>query len=386
MVSSVCSLPAEARAEDATNQPLQITGQVTARRGAILRAGPGRSYRPVTVLPYNAVVQLTGRSAPQLVAAMWYQAMLEDGRAGWVLSSQVQLRGNAQDLPVVDFVSVPAAPTLSESVGAKTSVSGPLTGVDLAKLKAVFRQGQTMGRRARVFSKVGDSTVRDQDFLYGFGLGRYQLGPQQYLQRTIDFFSMPIRPGVANSFVNKSLAATPAFNSAAAFDASWTAWTDPDQRCLPNEGPLDCEFRVVQPSVVLVKLGLEDMFVMTAADYRGYMVRIVRHSLTQGIIPVLCTFASNPKEPKYPMAGTVAEQMNQTLREIAAQEGVPLLELREPVMRLPDLGLNAEGIHVSDWGGDPYNFNGDDQRWGITLVNLLTLQMLDKLRVEVLTS
>ncbi|MCL5997459.1 MAG: SGNH/GDSL hydrolase family protein, partial [Chloroflexi bacterium] len=301
---------------------------------------------------------------------------------GWVLASQIKvLLPNVKSLAIMS-AGLPAGPRPAPLPA--HSPAGPLENVNIGKLRAIFQKGQKLGNRARVFSKIGDSSVRDQQFLYGFGLNKQTLGPYSYLQATIDFFSIPARPGFANSFVNESLAAVPAFNAAAAFDASWTSWTDPNKVCSAEEGPLDCELRVVQPSILIIKLGLEDMFVLTPDEYRTYLHQIVLHTMERGTIPLLCTFASNPHESKYPHAGENAVKLNQVIREIAAAEQIPLLELREPVMRLPDLGLNPEGIHVSDWAGDPYNFSGDQERWGITLVNLLTLQMLDRLRVEVL--
>ncbi|MCL5998180.1 MAG: SH3 domain-containing protein, partial [Chloroflexi bacterium] len=216
---------------------------VSTPSGAALRTGPGTGYRVIARLAVKTPLSLTGRNA----TSTWFQARTATSSTGWVLASQIKvLLPNVKSLAIMS-AGLPAGPRpapLPAPLPAH-SPAGPLENVNIGKLRAIFQKGQKLGNRARAFSKIGDSSVRDQQFLYGFGLNKQTLGAYSYLQATIDFFSIPARPGFANSFVNESLAAVPAFNAAAAFDASWTSWTDPNKVCSAEEGPLDCELRVV---------------------------------------------------------------------------------------------------------------------------------------------
>lgn len=317
-------------------------------------------------------------------SAMGWLVCLAIGTASLAVAAPPTPRTAATPTPRTAAKKPPApirrAPTAVPTPAVTVSPAGPLQYADHAR--QIFERGRRLGNRARVFSKMGDSTTADQPFLYGFGLGTYHLGWHPYLQATIDFFSISPRAGYTNSFTVKSIAAMPAFNAVAAFDPTWTVWTDPDKLCRADEGPLACEMRLNKPSVIIIMVGLEDMFVNDPGTYRQYLGQIIQTCIDQGVIPVLNTFAAAPRDK--PEAGTNAAHLNDVVRELSAAYQVPLISLREAVSKLPDGGLNYEGIHLSDWG-NAYSFNGDQDRWGITLRNLLTLQMLDRLRIEVLS-
>ncbi|HEY8487166.1 MAG TPA: SH3 domain-containing protein, partial [Limnochordales bacterium] len=54
-----------------------VSGEVTASR-ATVRAGPGTSFPPVTVVEASTPVRITGRQGD------WYRVELSGGLAGWM--------------------------------------------------------------------------------------------------------------------------------------------------------------------------------------------------------------------------------------------------------------------------------------------------------------
>ena len=177
------------------------------------------------------------------------------------------------------------------------------------------------------------------------------------------------------------MAATIAFNAAAALDPSWTVWTDKLGLCQPNETPVACEFRLVRPSVVIILLGPEDMQIYDSATYRAHLDRILDIAIANGVIPVLTTFPTDPGDARFQSA----PEFNAVIRQIVAARDLPMIELREWALTLPNHGVKADGFHLSD-DGPAYAFDREpSQMTGCGLRNLLTLQMLDALRQGVLT-
>lgn len=337
---------------------------ITAQPAAAVREGPGFQHKSVGVLYYGAKIVLLERSAD----GVWSRVQGGNGTTGWVRSRFVRatLKISAKPQPVL-------AKPQSQTSSATISLG--------RRAREIFLRGQQLGNRANVFSKVGDSLTATQPFLRQFGTGGYALGQHASLQPTVEFFASPPREGIANSFVNSSRAATLAFNAAAALDASWTLWTDPDKLCQPNEAPIVCEYRLTKPSVAIILLGPEDMQIYDANTFRAHLNRVVQITIDNGVIPVLTTYPNDPNNAKpFPAA-----QFNDVIREIAFSQDTPLIELRESAMALPQYGVKEDGFHLSDFG-PAYGLDGDPSQWsGCRLRNFLTLKMLDQLRREVLS-
>ena len=342
----------------------------TTRNQLNLRAGPGTSNSIISVLSARTTVLLDGRNA----AGDWVLIHTPDNSlTGWVAVRLLTLNSgvSVQALPLRENSSAVANAPAPQPVTGSFSLS---PGV-IENARAIFQRGRSLGNRANVFTKVGDSITSVQPFFLGFGLGEYNLGSYTYLQDTINFFSVSPRNGVSNSFVNPSQAASAAFTSAAVLD---TIWGDPNL-CEPDEAPLLCEYRITKPGVAIIMLGSIDVRILDLEDYQEYLTRVVDLTLDNGIIPVLTTF---PNGASYYPEKSIA--FNNVIRSLAASKAIPLIELREPVMTLPNNGVREDQFHLSQ-NGEWYNFNGDEQRAGITMRNFLTLQALDILRREVLT-
>jgi hypothetical protein len=245
------------------------------------------------------------------------------------------------------------------------------------RVREIFQQGQQLGNRANVFTKVGDSNTTSGDFLYPIGLQRNvcELGPYSYLQETIDFFSEAApRQGQDNSFTNFSLAADNGYSSASALDPFWAI-----EPCAGNESPVMCEYRLARPSIALIMLGLMDVrYATDAGSYGDNMERIVQASIEQGVIPVLTNNSVLPDQET--LSFDLSVQNNIELLDIAETYQTPLINLWAAVQTLPDYGIGPDRTHLKAAVGSFCSFNGPEQELGSTLRNLLTLQALDEIR------
>jgi uncharacterized protein YraI len=334
--------------------------KVTGKQGANLRSGPSTQFSPaLALLPPDTELVLAGRTSN----SSWYDVRTFDGRGGWVFSDLILVRRDTGSLPVT-WIDTPTPPPVIVAI--PTAVGGsqpPITVSISSRTRQIFQTGQQMGNHANVFAKVGDSITATEPFLLELDSGGYDLGGYGYLQDTINFFH--------GSFARQSLAAASAFNAAAVLSAMWA---DKSQ-CAPNESPLDCEYRISKPSIAIIMLGSVDMQIYDANSFRGYMEAIVQDTIGKGIVPVLTTF---PNASDFFWQNSV--DFNNILRDIAAREQLPLIELRDPALALPNNGVGGDKFHLSNNGGAHIAFNGEEHQYGLTLRDLLTLQMLDALR------
>jgi hypothetical protein len=246
-------------------------------------------------------------------------------------------------------------------------------------LQDIFQRGQQLGNRANVFTKVGDSNTTNGDFLQPIGMrGNFcELGPYADLQNTIDFFSVPPTPEEANSFVRKSVAAVEGLSSAAALDPFWAGAV-----CEANEGPLDCEYRLIKPSLAVMMLGLMDVRYKSVESFGRNIEDVVKLSIEHGVIPVMTTIVVLPDQERLSFDDAI--QINNYMLNVADQYGTPVINLWSAVQPLPDYGIGPDRTHLKAKIGEFCSFDGAEQLYGGTLRNLLTLQALDELRRNVL--
>lgn len=370
-----------------SSTPVRREHYVAARPQVTLRAGPGPNHRRTGELHYGTPVSVLERTR----RGNWLRVQDSSGVIGWVPGRTVRVRRvkvvaetAAQAQPATaleapqqpEVIAPPAAapqPTVVDAQPARPALQFGVRAAD------IFARGKQLGNNPNAFAIVGDSLSTVQPFMRGFGEGGFSLGPHAYLLETVRYFSVP--SAAQDYFGRKSKAATLAFNAAAALDSSWTVWTDKAGECQSGEIPLLCEYRLIKPSVAVILLGPEDVQIYDAATFQTHLARIVKASADSGVIPVLTTFPTDSANP----ALASAEAFNTAIRNVAASNGVPLIELRDSAMRLPNAGVQPDGFHLSD-NGPAYHFEGNPGSYsGCALRNLLTLQMLDALRRNVLT-
>ncbi|MCA9884022.1 MAG: SGNH/GDSL hydrolase family protein [Anaerolineae bacterium] len=291
--------------------------------------------------------------------------------AGCNLGDEPGAAASASTLPTPVFIRVdytqaedPAAVQAQEA-SEDNPTDLPQAMVD--RLRAIYADGLAKGKRAGVFSKVGDSITVSQNFLTPIGYGQVNLAQFTHLQPTIEYFTQAVaREG--NAFVNPSLAA----------GVGWAAWgvLDPELAdatwCGAGESPLACEYRVVKPTIALIMFGTNDSGYRTSEQFRSDMQRIVQYSLDEGIIPILSTVPNRPEMP------AIIDSYNRVIGEIAASQNLPVWDYHSALRDLPNSGLTYDNIHPSSPPNAPETAADFQQlSYGYNVRNLTALQMLD---------
>jgi hypothetical protein len=89
-----------------------------------------------------------------------------------------------------------------------------------------------------------------------------------------------------------------------------------------------------------------------------------------------------PNGPNYYPGESAA--FNGIIREIAAREQIPLVELRNPALNMPHSGVMDDQFHLSQPGTAHVSFAGGEGQYALTLRALLTMQILHDIRVNVM--
>jgi hypothetical protein len=222
-------------------------------------------------------------------------------------------------------------------------------------VREIFANGQTLGRNPKAFSKVGDSTIENPHFLARFDEGPYNLGQYAYLQAVIDYY--------AGSFGRQGMAVRRGLHSWSVMDPLWADKTN----CQANEAPIPCEFRLHSPSVLLIRLGSND--VGSPAGFEQNLRKLVRYSIENGVIPVLGTKADRIEGP-----GNIN---NDIIRKAAADLKVPLWDFDLVAQTLPGSGLDYDSVHMTFFYEHDYTLPKAFQR-GHAVHNLTALIVLDE--------
>jgi hypothetical protein len=193
---------------------------------------------------------------------------------------------------------------------------------------AIYNSGIAKGNLPGRFSKIGDcQMVKAVMGIYDLP-NRYTLSPEyEYLQSTIDNFS--------GSFNRDGMAVYGGFNAATVLSP---IWANPEV-CEPGENPIECEFRVHQPSIVLISLEVW-WDGRSPERYEQYVRRIIEYSIEQGVVPILSTKADNVEGD---------HSINRTTAELAYEYDIPLWNFWAAVQDLPYQGIDPErdGFHIT---------------------------------------
>jgi hypothetical protein len=210
------------------------------------------------------------------------------------------------------------------------------------RAREIYQQGLVMGNNPHHFSKIGDCQMIVAAFfgMYGTpGLYAFPKG-EEFLQNTIDWFT-------PDQFGRESESTSGGFNAPAVLSPLWADPTD----CLSGETPLDCEFRINQPSIVII--GLEFGFKgRTAAVYEGYLRQVIEYVIAHGAIPILSTKADNVEGD---------HSLNLTTARLAYEYDIPLWNFWLAVQPLPAHGMDTvrdDGFHISVEGWNMRSYTG----------------------------
>lgn len=269
--------------------------------------------------------------------------------------------------------SVPVTLTPSARPPVRRVSEAPILPVVSPEMRALYADGQKAGNNPRAFSKLGDCMTDNAEFLVPLAKGNYDLRQYGGLKPVIDkFFGAPARQGkpwALDSFATPGLSAAGGFNSAGPLDSTWS---DP-QWCQSGETPLACEYRVTRPSVALIMFGTNDVAATELDAYETYLRLIITQTLDRKIVPLLHTFPTRPENPER------STQLNEIVLKVAADAGVPLVNLNRALANLPNQGVGiTDTTHLSiPPDGRVDVFSEENLRYGFTQRNLVTLQALE---------
>jgi len=243
---------------------------------------------------------------------------------------------------------------LTEDFTPEEWMVAPVVPVVTDTAREIYQRGLEVGNNYNRFSKVGDCQNVSSHFLSVFDdAEEYALGEFDGLQSTIEHFG--------DSWSRTSASVDNGFNVASVLSP---LWSDPDI-CEPGENPLECEYRLNKPSIVIVSM--ETWWAQRPADeYEAYMRQIVEFWIDKGVVPILSTKADN-------LEGDYG--LNRAVYQVAQDYDIPLWNFWLAIQSLPGNGLSEDEFHLTF----ARNFFDDPVRmqysWPVR--NLTALQAID---------
>ena len=353
-------------------------GQVSEEgNGLRLRELPSLESRVFFNLEAFTTVTVNGRTADNT----WVMIDTPSQGEGWVATQYLNLFFDLSAIPVIDNpspINNPFAPpevvaVVQEPIAdnndtaPSTTSAAPGTYVFQSGIRGtgnIFRYGQSLGNNPQLFTKVGDSLTATAGFLYQIGWGNYSLGDYSYLQPVIDHF------GSSFAYTAKSM-----FSGWKSYSVLTPELADPSA-CQPGETPLQCEYRITRPAFALILLGTNDVHETTVTVYETYMRDIIEISIDNGVVPIVSTV------PLRLDAQSQVQSYNEVIRRLTAEYDIPLWDLYNEVINLPNNGVSSDTVHLSVPGedlGNSADFGGDNLQYGMNVRNLSALRILESM-------
>jgi WD40-like Beta Propeller Repeat len=210
-----------------------------------------------------------------------------------------------------------------------------------ARAIEIYKKGLAMGNDPHAFSVVGDCQSIPGVFLGKYDDARlYHLDPAYAaLQETIETYK--------GSFARDGNAVRGGFTAATILSP---LQADPEF-CKPGETPLTCEFRVHNPSILIISL--ETWADPKTVDrYEIYLRQILDKSIERGVLPLLGTKADVAE------VGGGKHVINPIIAKLAYEYDLPLWNFWRSAQFLPNHGIdpNRDGFHLTQEGWDLKSF------------------------------
>lgn len=347
--------PAASVEPDAETVPVAATsgGELNATITAMLniRQGPGRGYPVTGQFAANTPVVLEARNN----LGDWVLARSGDGSArGWVAAAYVAF-APGQGVGQLAVSGAALAADVSEPPVIQQLRQTPVVASATGRAAAIFQAGLARGNHPDRFSKVGDCQNVSSFFLGVYDRGEYTLGSDYaYLQGTIDHF--------AGSFARDSAAVWSGFNVYAVLDPTWA---DPSI-CRAGESPIECEYRLWQPSYVIISL---EVWHGAPADYIYNLRQVLDFWISKDVVPILATKADNDEDDW---------SINVAIASLAWEYDIPLWNFFMAAQPLPNNGLQSDGFHLTYAQCNFASETAMQNAWPWR--NLTALQSLDAVR------
>jgi hypothetical protein len=292
--------------------------------GVYVLDAPRATAQRISRLGRDQAVTAVGRDA----SGAWLAVMFS-GR-GWVPANTGVLQYGISTVPLA------AENTLEARGAARLAPPGPLPAwvpSISARMRRLYQRAARNGRSPRMFAAIGDCNSLHNIYLEPIATGALDLSSQPYLNSTLDTF----RP----AFFRGSLAVNGGYNSASILDP---LWANP-RECARGESPYACELRVSMASVAFILLGTGDNHSWRSfeANYRA----LLQYALNLGVVPVAVTKADALETIE---GGAPPSYINDVIRRLAGEYGVPLLDFDLATSTLDNHGLLDEGnsdFHLS---------------------------------------
>lgn len=194
-----------------------------------------------------------------------------------------------------------------------------------AKQKQLYKDAVAKGKKANLFTVVGDCNSQPAVYVRRVANGEFNLTKQTArIQQTAKYFQP--------SWSRVSLAARGGFGAAAMMDPTWADGA----MCGTTRGPFECELWQSGASIVFVELGTGDQYEWQAFE-KNYRAMLVM-GLKEGVLPVLVTKADRLEEN----SGAPSDFINNVVRKLAKEYQLPLLDFAPAARLLPMNGLLYE--------------------------------------------
>ncbi|MEO6061039.1 MAG: GDSL-type esterase/lipase family protein [Thermoflexales bacterium] len=334
--------PATALAPPPSATPQPTLGPPTATNAAITPVLP--TVEPATLAPTSTLPPiLTATPTPVPSASATLRLPVET-------TAPVATRAPTQVATAARPAGSPA-PT-ANAAPPLISASGVLPVITSAH-KQIYRNSVAAGKDLKMFAAVGDCNSQPSVYLRRVATGEFNLAAQSAsLRETASAFSQ--------SFSRVSLAAGGGFTAAALNDSVWADGA----LCGTSQTPFECEVWVSRASVVFIQIGTGDQYAWR--DFERNLRPLIQHALSKSVLPVLLTKADDLESRD---GGAPPQFINDVVRRLAREYGVPLIDFWLATRALPNNGLLDESdldFHLSPAGMD--------------LHIRLTLEVLDAIR------
>ncbi|MBZ0301009.1 MAG: PKD domain-containing protein, partial [Anaerolineae bacterium] len=212
------------------------------------------------------------------------------------------------------------------------------------RLRTIFDSGAAQGKRAAVFTVIGGDMAVQGGYIRPFADPGLNTGAPE-LQSIIDWYNQIDLGDGRSSFDHASAAVSQGWRIQDLLDPGRSGGN-----CNSGETPLDCELRLVQPSVAVISIGLNDVGATDPGTFRATMGQVLQVLLDNGVIPVVTTIQPNPNNADAVRA--INEAIIAAAQDVEAANGtvIPIYNLWRAYSQLPNNGLEGTSPTTSPSG------------------------------------
>jgi PKD repeat protein len=247
------------------------------------------------------------------------------------------------------------------------------------RLRAIFDNGAAQGRRAGVFSVIGDNMALQPGYLAPFADASLDTGSPDF-DAVIDWYNQIDLGDGRTSFNRRSLAASSGWRVQDLLDPSRSDGAS----CNPGETPLECELRVSQAAVAIISIGMSDVGVTDPATFRATMEQVLQIVLSRGVIPVVTTIQPNPNNAD--QVAAINEALVEAIQNVEASSNtaIPIYNLWRAYTELPNNGLEGDGFTPTTAPNGPGVISSDVAgTYATNRRNRQTLNLLNRLHTQI---